>query len=160
METNIPVTEVVAEAKPVAITIKEKITNILQANSIIADLRSDNSNLLAKLTEAENEIANLKNMSVEMTDKQASYDAAVATLKAEYEKTITSLKTDYEKQISDLTAKLAESETSTEAKAITTLAKIGVPVEDQSKLVASPELKPSANNGRGRFVFINHLQKP
>lgn len=94
------------------------------------ELLSDRDALVIKCKELENEVANLKNMSKDMTEAQAQHNNVIATMKTEHETALTSLKADYEKQISELNVKVTEEAASSEAKAIQTLAKIGVPVEE------------------------------
>ena len=93
------------------------------------DLMADRDSLLTKCQGLENEVTNLKGMSVEMTNKQIEHDSVIAQLKADSEKAIETLKADYEKQISELKTKVTEEAGSSETKAIQTLAKIGIPAD-------------------------------
>lgn len=108
--------------------------------------------LLEKNKGLEAEVASLKEMSKDIMEQQAEYNANIAALKAdnakavsdlqsatevlkaEHQKAINELVAVHEKTISDMSAKVQLAEASSEAKAIKTLATIGVPAEELPKV--------------------------
>jgi len=115
--------------------------------------------LLEKCQGLENEVTNLKDMSKDMTEAQAEHNNVITTLKADSEKASVTMKAEYDnkltalkvesdkafidlktatdKTISDLTNQVKEASASSEAKAITIVANLGVPIDD---------LPPISNN--------------
>jgi chromosome segregation ATPase len=134
-------------------------------------LKADKDSLAAKCKGLEAEIETLKNASKETTDMQAKFNADIEKSKADmtalvnthnatvktltdthtkaiddintqYSAAIDTMKAEYEKQISDLKAEVKKAETSSEAKAISTLSKIGVPMEDIPSAKVSVAVTP------------------
>jgi hypothetical protein len=97
------------------------------------ELQEDRDALLAKVIELENEIANLKSMSIEMTNKQIDHNNVIAQLKSDSDKAIETTKADYDKQISELKTQVVVEANNSEAKAISVLAQVGVAMDDLPK---------------------------
>lgn len=95
-----------------------KLVNRNEYNSLV----EEKTLLLAKCQSLETEIENLKNMSKDMTEAKAENETVIAGIKAEYEK-----------QISELKSGMQKVEVSSEEKAISILASIGVPQEELPK---------------------------
>lgn len=95
-------------------------------------LEAEKNTLAAKVTELENENAKLKEENKAHADTLADHNAHEVAMKAEFEKQINALKEEK-----------AKVEVSTEEKAITALAQIGVPAEDMPK-VSTEEQTPAA----------------
>lgn len=144
-------------------------------------IEADKKCLLEKCQGLENEVTNLKDMSKDMTEAQAEHNNVITTLKADSEKAIVSMKAEYEnkltvlkvesdkaltdlktatdKTISDLTNQVKEASASSEAKAISTLAKIGVPAEELPKVTKGNDELSASGSKKSRYTIISHLDK-
>ena len=127
----------------------------LHTHKEYADLQSDRDSLIAKCQGLETEVENLKKMSVEMADKQAQHENVIAQLKDDGDKAIAELKAHYEQTISDLQNQVKVEASSSESKAIATLAKIGVPVDELPQAKAMNDSNPIKQSFRV-IPFINN----
>lgn len=100
--------------------------NIFKANTQIQELTNDNTSLLQKCQGFENEIANLKAMSVDMTEKQSQHDNVISKLKEDYEKQISTIKAEYEAKIDDLIKTHQEKSNTVAEKAADVIASLGI----------------------------------
>jgi uncharacterized protein YeeX (DUF496 family) len=93
----------------------ERVTNVMRANSIIDQLRQDNTQLTTQLAEAQNAFANLQNMS---HDQQALVTA--------HNTAIEKMKNDYEAKVNELTLKAELTQEKVSAQAVEQLAAAGI----------------------------------
>ena len=112
-------------------------------------LKTENAGLLVKLQEAETTVTNLQNMSKDMTEKQAEHNNVITQLKADHDKALANMKATYETQISDLNKNVTTEATSSETKAITILAQIGVPMDDLPQATTEDNSASILNNMKG-----------
>ena len=145
----------------------------------LASINAEKESALTLARGLETELSNLKEMSKDMVEKQAEHNNVIATLKADHETSITALKAGYENQIatlktdsekaiaelkaasektiSDLQNQVKLEAASSEAKAITTLAKIGIPADELPKVskgLTTQTPKQETSNVQSKFVQL------
>ena len=119
----------------------------IHSHKEFSELKTDRDNLLSQLKEMESKVDTAKdfpalqlernNLFNDMQlskEKQTLHDKVVTDLTDTHNKEISELKTNYEKTISDLNDKVKLESASSEAKAISTLSKIGISAEELPKI--------------------------
>lgn len=103
----------------------------IHTHASFVELQAKHDDLSAKQKAHEKEVTDLKAAhEKEINDLKGALETAYSTAKDSLE----TQKAGFEKQISDLTTKVEIEKTSSEAKAISTLAKIGVPADETPKV--------------------------
>jgi hypothetical protein len=135
------------------IGIVEKFTNIINANAVIADLRTDNARLVKDLAEAQNAFKNLQDMGQTVATVKADYDAKVA----DYEKKLADMKAEYENKIAAMSVDTQVTEEKVQEKAIARLASVGIEtgaIEINAKVETAYDKFVAMPKGAARDAFF------
>ena len=119
----------------------------IHSHKEFSELKTDRDNLLSQLKEMESKLESAKDfpaLQLErntlcsdmqlLKEKQTLHDKVVTDLIASHSNEMIEIKTNYDKTISDLQDNVKKEAASSEAKAISTLSKIGISAEELPKI--------------------------